>query len=173
MRLSRRRPLLLVAAFVVGAAAGLLLLGRDRAQELTAEGLAAARRLWRSQAPDSYTLELEMRGALNETRIVVVDGGRVVGMTAGGVEAPRASWEYWSVEGLFDVLATELANAADPGRTRGAGRVALLVRFDPSWGYPSYFYRHIMGSLNDIEWEVVRFTTDGAAATRDTNRPSL
>ncbi len=158
MPIDLRRPAWLLAALVLGAAAGLLLLGRDRAEELTAERLEEARALWLSRAPDSYRLELEMRGALNETRTIVVRGGRVVSMIAGGVEAPEASWEYWSVEGLFDVLATEVRNAADP-RTLGGGRVALLARFDPAWGYPSYFYRHLMGSLNDIEWEVVGFTT--------------
>ena len=152
-----RKPVWLAAAFVVGAAAGLLLLGRERAGELDAERLAAARELWRSRAPDAYTLELEMRRALNELRIVTVRDRRVVDMTAGGVRTPEASWEYWSVEGLFDVLATELANAADPRRNPTAGRVALLVRFDDEWGYPSFFYRHTMGSLNDIEWEVVGF----------------
>lgn len=160
MKLNLRRITWLLITFVVGAAAGLLLLGRNRAGELTAERLTQARRTWASQAPDSYTLELRMRGALSEVRTVAVSDGRVVSMTAGGVEAPESSWEYWSVEGLFDVLATELANAADPRRTVGADRVTLLARFDPTWGYPSYFYRHIMGSLNDIEWEVIGFTTD-------------
>ncbi len=42
--------------------------------------------------------------------------------------------------------------------------MALLARFDPDWGYPSFFYRHTMGSLNDIEWEVVDFSTGDEAA---------
>ena len=159
-----RKPVWLILAFIGGAAAGLLLLGRDRAAELDAERLAAARELWESRAPDAYTLELEMRRALNELRTVTVHGGRVVDMTAGWVRTPESSWEYWSVEGLFDVLQTELANAADPRRNPSAGRVALLVKFDPEWGYPSFFYRHTMGSLNDIEWEVVGFHPGGRSA---------
>lgn len=162
MPLDLRRPAWLLVALVVGAAAGLLLLGRDRATELTAEQLAEARRVWESQAPSAYTLELEIRGALSEVRTVTVANGRVVSMISGGIEAPESSWEYWSVEGLFDVLATEVSNAADPRRSVGAERVVLLARFDPTWGYPSYFYRHIMGSLNDIEWQVVRFTAGDA-----------
>lgn len=161
MPIDLRRPVWLLTALVLGAVAGLVLLGRDRAGELTRERLDEARRAWASQAPDSYTLELEMRGALNELRTVVVRNGEVVSMVSGGVEAPSSAWEYWSVEGLFDVLATELANAEDPRRTLGTGEVALLARFDPTWGYPSYFYRHIMGSLNDIEWRVVRFVAGG------------
>ncbi len=168
-----RRPAWLVAAFVIGAGAGLLLLGRDRAEELTAERLAEAREVWESQAPASYTMELEMRGALSEVRTVVVRNGRVVTMTTGGIEAPASSWEYWSVEGLFDVLAAEIANAADPQRTLGAGKVALLARFDPSWGYPSYFYRHIMGSLNDVEWRVSSFSADEPAAAPVSPQPPV
>ena len=89
---------------------------------------------------------------------MVVRDGRVVSMTAGGVEVPESAWEYWSVDGLFDVLATEVANAASPNPGLGGREVALLARFDPTWGYPKFFYRHIMGTSNDIEWEVVSFS---------------
>ncbi len=160
MPLNLRRPAWLIAAFVVGAAGGLLLLGRDRAHELTAEDVDAARRVWEEQAPDSYTLELEMSGVLSERRTVVVREGRVVSLTAGGVEAPESAREHASVEALFDTLDAELANAADPRRAPGGGKVVLLARFDPTWGYPSYFYRHFMGSLNDIEWQVIRFVVE-------------
>lgn len=160
MPVNLRRPVWLIAAFVLGAAAGLLLLGRKPAKPLTSERLAAATATWEADGAPSYTMELEVRGALNETHTVVVRGGQVVSMTIGDNEAPESSWPYWSVEGLFDTLRTELANAADPRRTMGADRVALLARFDSSRGYPSFFYRHIMGSLNDIEWEVTRFVVD-------------
>lgn len=146
----------LLVAFVVGAAAGLLLLGRRSADPLTAERLSSARELWESRAPSDYDLELEMRGALEDTRVIEVRGGEVVGMTTGGHGVAESAWPYWSIDGLFDTLETELANAARPGSV-GAERIALLARFDPEWGYPSYFYRHFMGSLNDTEWEVVRF----------------
>ncbi len=160
MPVNLRRVAWVAAVLVAGAAAGLLLLGRHRAQGLTAEEVAAARRVWEDAAPDAYTLELEMRGALNERRVVVVRQGRVVSMTAGGVEAPESAREYGSVEGLFDTLDAEIANASDPRRRIGGGEVVLLARFDPTWGYPSYFYRHVMGSPNDIEWKVVRFVAE-------------
>ncbi|MDX1385317.1 MAG: DUF6174 domain-containing protein, partial [Thermoanaerobaculia bacterium] len=157
-RLARGAPRFawLLVAFVVGAGAGLLLLGRRSADPLTAERLAEARGLWESRGPTDYLLELEMRGTLEDTRVVEVRGGVVLGMTTGGREVAESAWPYWSVEGLFDTLETELANAERPGSV-GAERIALLARFDPEWGYPSYFYRHFMGSLNDTEWEVVRF----------------
>jgi len=155
-----RRPVWLIAAFVLGATAGLLLLGRKPARELTEERLEAARAVWAAEAPPSYTLELEVRGALEETHVVVVRDGRVVSMTTGGTEAPESAWPFWSVDGLFDTLRTELRNAAEPRKSLGADRIALLARFDASWGYPAFFYRHIMGSLNDIEWEVTRFAVD-------------
>jgi hypothetical protein len=160
MPINLRRPGWLIAAFVLGATVGLLLLGRKPAKPLTAERLAAARATWTEEAPDSYTLELTVRGALNETHVVVVRGGEVVSMTTGDIEAPEGSWPYWSVEGLFDTLQTELGNAADPRRTFGADRIDLLARFDASRGYPTFFYRHIRGSLNDIKWEVTRFAVD-------------
>ena len=108
MPVTRPRPVWLALALLVGAGAGLLLLGRNRSGELTAERLGEARAIWESQAPSTYRLELEMRGTLNETRVVVVRDHRVASMTAGGLEVPESAWEYWSVEGLFDVLETEL-----------------------------------------------------------------
>ncbi len=153
-----RRPHWLVLALLLGAGAGFLLLGRQGSGELTSERLAEARAVWELEAPGSYDLELEMRGALNERRIVEVRDGQVVSMTAGGIEVPPASWEYGSIEGLFDTLRAELANAAQPQRSVGAREIVLLASFDPSWGYPKYFYRHIMGVSNDIEWEVVAFS---------------
>ena len=134
MAIFSRRRIGLLVALVVGATAGLLLFGRERAGELTAERLAEARSVWSTMAPDSYTLELEMRGALNEIREIEVRGGRVVGMTAGGVGVSESAWKYWSVEGLFDTLRTELANASEPQKTLGAESIVLLVRFDPTWG---------------------------------------
>ncbi len=160
MPLDLRRPIWLVLALVIGAAAGLLLLGRNRSGELTSERLEEARRVWESEAPASYRLELEMSGALNEIRAVVVRDRRVVSMTAGGADVAPSAWEYWSVDGLFDVLRTEVANAADPSARIGAREVALLAKFDPTWGYPTYFYRHIMGTSNDIEWRVVSFAAE-------------
>lgn len=150
----------LVLALLLGAAVGLLLLGRNRAGELTAERLAEARQIWEAERPDSYRLELEMGGSLSDVRTVVVRDGRVVSMTAGGIEVPESAWEYWSVDGLFDVLRTELSNAASPRGPVAGREVALLARFEPTWGYPTYFYRHIMGTSNDVEWRVVDFTPE-------------
>lgn len=160
MAVDLRRPIWLALALLLGATAGLLLLGRGRASELTAERLAEARRIWEIEAPSSYRLEIEMGGALDDLRTVVVRDGRVVGMTAGGIDVSPSAWEYWSVDALFDVLRTELDNAAGPRAAAGGRQVALLARFDPSWGYPSYFYRHIMGTNNDVEWKIVGFTPE-------------
>ncbi len=139
---------------------GVVLSLRQEAAPLTAERLEAARRLWESRRPADYTLEIEMRGALRDRRRIEVRGTEVVRMTTGETEvAPQAS-AYWTVEGLFQFLETDLANAARPRDAFGVSdpeAVVLRARFDPEWGYPAYFLRHVLGRRQSVEWVVREF----------------
>ncbi|MCZ6506892.1 MAG: hypothetical protein O7A04_02415, partial [Acidobacteria bacterium] len=73
--------------------------------------------------------------------------------------ASKSAWQYWSVDGLFGFLETELANAADARRTYGVepDSVVLRARFDRDHGAPVLFLRHGMGTRQSIEWEITRF----------------
>ena len=146
---------------IVAALAGALLLTLiEREEPLSLEHLRQARLLWEETRPPDYTLELEVRGVVQDDRRIQVRSGEVVGMTVNGVEASVSAWDYWTVEGLFEFLSTELGNAVAQGRTYGvtsAREVSLRARFDPRWGYPAYFSRRVQGGLVDTEWAVVGF----------------
>jgi len=151
-----RRDLRLPAVLALGlaAGAGVFLLLREPSVELTAERLAAAERRWAERGPRDYRLEIEVRGAAAARHVVVVRDGSVTGMTTGGYAAAPSAWPYWSVEGLFRFLGTELENARRPGPAYGveAGSVVARVRFDAATGYPVFFLRHVMGARRGVEW---------------------
>lgn len=156
--INRRRLLWSVLGLTLGLVIGFLVL-REPSETLTADRLDEARRRWQQEGPVSYVLEVETKGAVGATHRIVVREGEVVEMTTGGRDASRSAWEYWSVEGLFDFLATELANASDPRQAYGSGvsEVILRARFDPDLGFPSHFLRHILGRQQSIEWNVIGF----------------
>jgi hypothetical protein len=133
-----------------------------RPEPLTQKLLAEARERWEAGGVDTYVLELEMRGALNERRIVDVEAGIVIDMTAGDAPAARSAWDAWSVESLFTLLERELANAESPMATYGIedpSLVTLEASFCPKLGYPLFFRREVQGATLPIEWEVVRLDT--------------
>lgn len=137
-----------------------LLLARKPGATLTAQDLAAARARWEEQGPASYALEIEMKGAVNDTRRIEVHDGEVAAMTSGGAPVPRSAWSYWTVEGLFGFLEDELNNAARPRETYGVDdphQVVLRADFDRRWGYPAFFLRHVLGKGQSTEWTVTRF----------------
>lgn len=147
-------------ALVGGLLVGLLVLRSGAPPELTPESLAAARAHWEAAGPASYTLELEMKGALEDRRKIEVRNGRVTDMRVGDRPASADSQAYWSVEGLFEFLAAELRNAADPPPELGVAdpsQIVLRASFDPRWGYPESFLRHVLGRQQSTGWEVVRF----------------
>jgi hypothetical protein len=155
---NRRRLLWSILGLTLGLAIGFLVL-REPSETRTTGRLDKARRKWEQRGPASYVLEVETRGAVGATHRIVVRQGEVVEMTTGGSLATRSAWQYWSVEGLFDFLATELGNASNPRQAYGSGvsEVILRARFDPDLGFPSYFLRHILGRQQSIEWNVIRF----------------
>lgn len=167
-----RRPRRLgprVAGLLVGALLGLVLpvlvisLFRSGHQlpALTPERLEAARAAWQAHGPDSYEMEIRIAGRRPGTvRITVLDG-EPVAMTRDGVTPKRrASWDAWTVPGMFDTLELELADADHPERGFGASpqaRVVELARFDDRTGCPLEYQRYILGTPLDMSWQVTEF----------------
>ena len=148
----------LILVLLLGGAVGVGVWLQFRPGLLTEEALSEARSRWEAEGPTSYLLEMELKGAVVDTRRIEVREGKVVAMTTGGAEVPASVWEYWSVTALFDSLATEMANAREPQKIfGGSGQavVTLRVRFDPELGHPTYFLRHVSGSFVDMSWRVV------------------
>jgi len=154
----------MVIALVGGLLVGLLVLRGGSAPELTESGLDTARAAWSSKGPANYTIELQMGGMLTDRRRIEVRDGVVVDMTVNGRPASEDSWVYWSVEGMFDFLQTELRNKQDPPRALGVAgpdQIVLRARFHPELGYPTHFLRHLLGRQQGTEWEVVEFKGPG------------
>lgn len=165
MRRTPRRLLWGASALVVGLLVGWVATSRRGGGEpLTPETLARARATWEASGISDYEFELELSGALEDTRVIRVRRGKVVSMEAGGAAVPESAWPYWSIDGLFDAMSEELANLAQPARVFGVddpARVHLQAEFDRDHGYPRFFLRHVMGTQRSVEWRVVRFEEDG------------
>jgi len=149
----------IAAGLALGVLVALFVSLREPGESLTRDGLATARARWEGGGPADYVLEVTTGGAAGARHSITVRGGEVVAMTSGGAEASPAAWPYWSVEGLFGFLETELENAERPQQAYGvgSGEVVVRVRYHPRWGYPEYFMRHVLGKRLGIEWRVTRF----------------
>lgn len=147
-------------ALAGGLLLGLFVFRSGAAPDLTQERLDRARPLWGESGPASYAIDIQMGGALTDRRHIEVRDGRVIEMTINDRPASEGSWEYWSVDGMFDFLQAELRNAEDPPPGLGISdpsQIVLRARFDPELGYPTHFFRHLLGRQQGTEWEVVRF----------------
>lgn len=136
-------------------------LGRNRLPLLTHEALAQARQLWQTNGPADYDLEVHIRGRQPGVVQLSVRGGRVTHMTRDGVvPRQRRTWSAWTVESQFEMIALELEAAANPATGFGApsnARVVQRALFDPQYGYPRHYQRHVLYTPLEVEWEVVRF----------------
>ena len=148
---------LLVA--VIATAVTLALWYRQPGEPLTAELLAGARARWEERGPRAYDLVVSVSGAQEGEHRIEVRDGRVTKMTTGGAAVREGAWEYWSVDGMFRFLQSELSNRERAGEAFGADAadVELRVVFDAGYGYPARFLRHVMGRRKSVEWKVRSF----------------
>ena len=146
----------ILLGLLLGIAVTYALVIREPSQALTLEALDEARARWEEGAPADYLLVVRTSGSVEAEHRVEVREGVVYGMTTDGREASPGAWDYWSVDGLFGFLATELRNAEDCTRAYGVppGSVVLRARFDDQLGYPEFFMRHVMGKGMAVEWRV-------------------
>lgn len=132
-----------------------------RGRPLTRERLREARRRWREKDLKDYDLEIRVGGSQRAFHRIQVRGGKVVRMTTGGADVGSRPGRYWTVEGLFGFLETELEHAGKPERAYGVkdpSQVVLRAEFDPEWGFPRRFLRHVMGRSLEARWEVISFS---------------
>lgn len=158
-------------AILLAASALLTLLLREPAPLLTAETLEAAKRRWRDNGPSDYSLEVVVGGTQQGKHSIEVRRGQVLSMTTSGAEVAPHVRDYWSVEGMFEFLGEELANAQQPESAYGVtdrSQVVLRAVFDDRLGYPRRFLRHVMGRDAEIHW---RIEMTPAAAPDSTRTP--
>lgn len=158
---SATRSLAWLKVALVGGSVGLLVaLGitfalRPRTPSLTATALAGAEQRWRDAQVRDYDLELEVMGAQPARYAVEVRGGEAISAERNGIAvSQRRVWETWTVPGMFDTLASDVATLEKTD--------SLVVRctFDERTGVPTSYQRVEMGTGQQVEWKVTRFDVD-------------
>jgi hypothetical protein len=137
-----------------------ILIVRRPGETLTADRLAEARARWAAAGISDYRMVVVVSGVQEGRHEIEVRRGEVTRMETGGVPVREEVREFWSVEGMFRFLQTELANLAAPDRAYGTadpGAVVLRAHFDPGTGVPLGFLRHVTGKAMTIEWAVSEF----------------
>ena len=154
----------LKSASALLSAALLLLSGCTSGVPLEGGDLDEARRLWQSAAVTNYRLTLEVKGDRIQTGVfaVVYGGGQVKDVTRNG--APLTVHDpFYSIDGLFALLESELEMAANPARYWGAkddAQVHQRVRFHRTLGYPEHYLRAVFGTDQNITITVKDFTAE-------------
>jgi hypothetical protein len=152
--------LVAIFLFFIAAAVLLKLFFAERIPELTIERLEAAEQLWQQKGPDSYDLEVEIRGARPGSARVEVRDGAVTVATRDGRQLPSWTRDTWSVPGQFDTLQRELELAEDPQHEMMAApgtQLQLRCDFDPRFGFPRRFHRFATGGAPEVFWRVSSF----------------
>lgn len=167
-----RRPALRLRRVVLGAVIGtvvaavcwliaVVIIFRDPLPTLTQARLDEAVERWHDHGPASYRLELSLSGNQVAHIQLEVQDGDVTEITYNGrPPRQRRVGEYWTVPSQFDMIQRELSGADDPQRGFGAppdSTVVIKAEFDPAYGYPKRYRRHVLGTATEIAWTVTRF----------------
>jgi hypothetical protein len=162
-----RRIAVSIACIVLGIICGLVVFGltsfRRPPPAMSAADFENAVARWKKNGPADYEMVLEVSGRQSGTMHVVVKNQKAAGITRGGVSIPRHTWEYWTIEGLFEVIRTDLEGLDQPERAFGTPDVSQLVQqaeFDEDLGYPRRYRRAVLSTGDAIEWEIVEFKTE-------------
>lgn len=158
----------MLAGAAVGGLAGLTLIifwamraRREALPPLTAEALQAAHERWRERGPKHYQMNVSVTGSQAERYRVEVREGSPVEVTRNeGLPVKRATWSYWTVDGLLGVLDHDLRFVEDPVRGFGArpgSAVVLRARFDDETGVPLDYERVILSPASQMRWTVTDF----------------
>jgi uncharacterized protein DUF6174 len=147
-----------VAAIAVS---GIMKIRSAAVPELTDAALEAAEKLWDTNGPASYDMEIEIGGVQAGTVQIEVRNKEVTAMQRDGITPKqRRTWDVWSVPGMFEMIERELQLAADPEHEMQAAsgtKLRLLCEFDPKLGYPRQFQRIVYGGGPDVFWRTVKF----------------
>jgi hypothetical protein len=133
----------------------------SRLDTLTEAALSDAEATWNGHAPGFYRMVVKMTGDRLEEGVfeVVVRDRSVVSLSQNGQAVLPDRAQDYSVDGLFDILARELALAEEPSvldAPEGYG-VYLLARFDSDNGRLIRYLRSVGGTNNNIEIHVTEF----------------
>lgn len=143
---------LVVAIAIVVVAAIVTILSRRSLPMLTAQALATAEARWRQAGIAEYQVEIAVAGNQPAVYLVEVAEREPVAASRNGIPlTQRRTWETWTVPGMFDTLASDVAASE--------ARENLVVRcqFNPVHGLPERYQRIELGTGQQVTWEVKRF----------------
>ena len=124
----------------------------DIDQEIVEQNIA----IWEKNQPNSYNIQIEVKGNLNGVYDVHVKDGQVVKAYFGDRELKGTrTLQTWSVPGMIRMLELDLANQQ---RLQKKG-IKLMVRaqFDSEYGYPARYQRLDYSNRQAASWTVVKF----------------
>jgi hypothetical protein len=158
-RPTARRFILLGSLAILGST-----LGCGGGQDVTPVTIEQAKRLWKEAGIRDYELELNWRtgpetshyivsvkeGEVRQIESVLPDGRRI--------ELHPGAPRYFSVDGLFLTIADELALCKSDrpfGQPPGT-KVVMRFKPDPKLGYPLWYRRDVLGTLQSIGIDVIK-----------------
>jgi hypothetical protein len=159
-----RRVAITIAFMAAGAVAGLIVFAltgvRQPPPPMTRADFEAAVDRWQNRRPANYSMTIELTGRQSGTMLITVKDGKPIAVERNGVPTPQRTWEYWTVDGLFEIVREDLDGLDQPERAFGVKDTSQLVQqgeFDRELGYPRRYRRAVLTTGDAIEWEIVRF----------------
>ena len=155
----------LVLGFIVGAGLGavtvLAVVVHRQLPLLKRADFDAAKSRWKAHGPASYDLDIEGSFDMGKGLThVEVRQGKVTALTMGGQPKPQAQWPFYSVPGLFRIIADDLEQNEAAVKTPGGDSEPLYdqqAEFDPRLGYPLRYRRTVVKSGQTGEWKIIKF----------------
>ena len=169
IRLHERRLWLRTRLWLGILAACLASHGCSGGQDVSADGINAARQLWSSAGIRDYELEYTTAPANGHYLVTVHDAEvkKVEAIQPGGarVELHPGAPRYYSVDGLFVTIADELAQLEKPNPFEQPKGTRILMKFKTNreFGYPEWYHRDIMGTYQSARIEVIKLTPAAGA----------
>src|SRR5262249_43353268 len=139
-------------------------IGCSGGEDVTAERLSAARKLWASAGFRDYDLEYTTAPANGHFFVTVRSGivQKVESVQPEGarVELHPGAPRYYSVDGLFVTIADELAqlNERAPFQYPKGTKIVMKFKTNAKLGYPEWYRRDIMGAKAGARIDVVAVT---------------
>lgn len=126
-------------------------------QQLSAEALEQARRLWEKNGPHDYDLEyVKTLGTGTETLVVKVRNGKTVAVDGNVfMDEGRNKEQFYSrygMDALFDDIDSFLKQDARPGSPRAFN----VAQFDPDDGHLLYYRRSVSATRQQVQIQVKR-----------------
>lgn len=151
---------MLFGGALVGLVLSIYLFRKNPPPLFTPQEFAAAQARWEAAAIRDYDLELEVEGGQHGKYRVTVRGGAPTAVLRNDQPVPERTWHYWTVPGLFKIMAEDQAGLDDPQRVFQAppgAKVVLQAEFDSQLGYPARYRRAVLETGNETSWQVTRF----------------